>query len=347
MIKPKRWQPGDKVALVSLSSGMLGEPEFLHKFHLGRERLERDFGLELVAMPNALRGEDYLYRHPEARAEDWMAAFADPAIKGVISAIGGDDTIRLLPYVDFRLMADNPKIFTGFSDTTSNHFVCRKAGLVSYYGPCLMCNFAEYGAINPYTLQSIRDSFFEPKAELPILSAPYWHDDEDEKLWWKEENLGRSIPYHPAEGGYELLQGEGIAEGELLGGCIDVFPELLGTSLWPSREEWRGKLLLVETSEADMSADNLCWLLRGLAAQGLFQVLSGVVVGRPARRSKAEPYKEVWRKVVGFEAGRPELPILFNVNVGHAEPIGVLPLNLRYRLDAQQKSLTLLEPAAE
>ena len=148
MLKPQRLRPGDKVAVVSLSRGMLGEPQFLHKYHLARERLERDYGLQVVAMPNALKGEDYLYRHPEARAQDLMDAFRDPEVKAVFCAIGGDDTIRLLPYIDFDVLKNNPKIFTGFSDTTSNHFMMYKAGLVSYYGGAVMNNWAEYGAIN-------------------------------------------------------------------------------------------------------------------------------------------------------------------------------------------------------
>ena len=138
-----------------------------------------------------------------------------------------------------------------------------------------------------------------------------------------------------------------MAEGELLGGCIDVFPELLGTAIWPGVTEWKGKLLFLETSEVDMPEHYLTWLLRNLAAQGIFDVISGILVGKPARRSKYEPYKEVYRKVVGFEAKRPDLPILYNVNFGHAEPIGILPIGARCRLDADNKTLTLLESATD
>ena len=347
MLKPRHLSPGERVAVVSLSSGSLGEPDRIHKYYLAKERLALDFGLELVAMPNALRGIDYLYAHPEARAADLMDAFRDPSIRGVISAIGGDDTIRLLPWVDFDVLHDNPKIFTGFSDTTTNHFMMYKAGLMSYYGASLMCNFAEYGKINDYSLEMLRRTLFAPEPTLEIPSAPYWYDDEDEKIWWKEENMHRLKPYHPEEIGYELIQGAGVAEGLLLGGCIDVFPMLWGTSLWPALDAWRGKLLFVETSEEDMPCDYLTWYLRNLQAQGILDVIAGILVGKPARRSKYEPYKEVFRKVVGFEAGHPELPILCNVNFGHAEPICVLPIGAMCRLDADNKTITLLESATE
>lgn len=313
MIKPQHLRPGDTVAIVSLSAGTLGEPWAIHKLYIAKERLEKEYGLNVVVMPNALKGREYLYDHPEARAADLMAAFRDKSIRAIFNAIGGDDTIRLLPYIDFSVIRENPKIFTGFSDTTSNHFMMYKAGLISYYGASIMTNFSEYVKINDYTAKMIKDTLFEPKETLEIPSAPYWYDDEDEKIWWKEENIHTQKQYHPEKIGYEIIQGSGVAEGELLGGCLDVFVELLGTSIWPSEEEWTGKIMFLETSEVDMSCQYLTWLLRNFAAQGLFDVICGIIVGKPAKRSKYEPYKEVYRTVVGKEAGHPELPILFSV----------------------------------
>ena len=132
MLKPERLRKDDKIAIVSLSSGMLGEKEFIHKYELGKRRLEEKFGLKVVTMPNTLKGIEYLYEHPEKRAEDLMKAFKDKTIKAIICAIGGDDTIRLLPYIDYNVIKENPKIFMGFSDTTANHLMMYKAGLVSY-----------------------------------------------------------------------------------------------------------------------------------------------------------------------------------------------------------------------
>lgn len=343
MQTPKRLQRGDAVAVVSLSSGMLGEEKFIHKYHIAKARLEQDYGLRVRAMPNALKGTDYLYRHPEARAQDLMDAFRDPEIRAVFCAIGGDDTVRLLPYIDFDVLRANPKIFTGFSDTTTNHFMMYRAGLVSYYGLNVMCNLAEYASINEYTRFFLEKTLFDPQPTLEIPCSEFCSYDED-KIFWCEENRNTPTPRFPNTG-YELLQGNGKVTGALLGGCIDVFVELLGTPLWPSVDEWRGKLLLIETSEDDMKPDQLRWLLRGLMAQGLFDVLRGVVVGKPAFRDKYDAYKDVLTQVIGFEAGHPELPILYNVNAGHAYPIGVLPLGLTYEIDCEEKRFRLLERA--
>lgn len=345
MIKPKRLHKGDKVAIVSLSRGMIGEQMFIHKFNLAKKRLEGDYGLKVVAMPNALKGIDYLYSHPEARAQDLMDAFRDTEIKAVFNAIGGDDTIRLLPYIDFDVLRNNPKIFTGFSDTTTNHFMMHKAGIASYYGLSVMNNIAEYVSINEYTKNAMEKTLFEPQDTLEIKCSDFCSYEKD-KIWWKEENMNRATPRF-TNTGYEVIQGKGKVVGELLGGCIDVFPELLGTSLWPSLDEWKNKILLIETSEADMPEMVLCWFLRNLHAQGVLNVIKGIVVGKPAVEEKLDSYKEVYKKVVGFEANLPNLPILYNVNVGHAYPIGVFPLGLKYEIDCDSKTLTLIESATQ
>ena len=123
----KKLQKGDKVAIVSLSSGMLGEEFCSHNIEIGVKRLE-EYGLEPIFMPNSLRGIEYLKEHPEARAMDLKKAFLDDSIAGIICAIGGDDTYKLLPYLMEDLefinaVKKHPKLFTGFSDTTINHLL--------------------------------------------------------------------------------------------------------------------------------------------------------------------------------------------------------------------------------
>lgn len=343
MIKPQHLKPGDTVAIVSLSRGMLGAPHFLHKLDIAQQRLERHYGLHVVTMPNALRGSQYLYEHPEARAQDLMDAFRAPEIKAVFNAIGGDDTIRTLPYIDFDVLKNNPKIFTGFSDTTVNHMMMFQVGLVSYYGLSVMNNLSEYVEINEYTKEMMEKTLFYPQKTLDIPCSTYtaWESD---KIRWKEENRNLRYPRHDNTG-YEVLQGRGCVRGELLGGCLDTFIYLIGTPIWPTVEQWRGKLLLLENSEADMPPEVMLWLLRSLAAQGILKVISGIVVGKPGIQGKYEAYKPVLRQAVCTEKGLSALPILYNVNVGHAYPIGVFPLGLEYEIDCEKGALRLMEPA--
>lgn len=129
----KQLKHGDKAGIVSLSWGGLGDADLIHKYHIAKSRLENDFGLVVVPMPHALKGSEFIANHPELRAKDLMDAFEDPSIAAIFCAIGGDDTIRILSHVDIDIIRKNPKIFMGYSDSTINHFMMYKAGLVSFY----------------------------------------------------------------------------------------------------------------------------------------------------------------------------------------------------------------------
>ena len=101
LAKPKQLYVGDKVAIVSLSAGTLGESFASHELKQGIKHMKQ-LGLNPVFMPHALSGSTYVKSHPAERAADLKAAFLDPEIKGVFAAICGDDTYKTLPY----LMAD-------------------------------------------------------------------------------------------------------------------------------------------------------------------------------------------------------------------------------------------------
>ena len=78
-------------------------------------------------------------------------------------------------------------------------------------------------------------------------------------------------------------------------------------------------------SEETPSPQNVKYILRTLQAQGIINVINGIIVGKPRGETYYEEYKDVLKTVVGIEAKRPDLPIIYNVNFGHNEPIGIIP----------------------
>jgi len=343
MLKASRLTRNDTVAIISLSSGIGGEPGFIHRYETGKKRLETEFGLNVVTMPNALKGVDYLDRHPEARAADLMEAFKNSSIKAIICMIGGDDTIRLLDFIDFDVIKSNPKIFMGYSDTTANHFMMYKAGLTSFYGPSILTDFAENVKMHDYTKHCIHNLLFEPSSIFPINPSPLWTS---EYLEWADpanNNIARTMIEDVK--GYELLQGSGVVQGRLLGGCVDVFPMIISTTIWPAPNEWNDTILFMETSEEYPHPNNVKYILRGLAAQGIIRRINGIVFGKPKDEKYYDEYKQVLLQVVGKENNRGELPILYNVNFGHTAPICVLPYGVMAEIDCNRTSLCLLESA--
>lgn len=354
MKKPKSLAKGDKVAIVSMSSGILGEDFAKHELDLGLKRI-KEFGLVPVVMPNALKGIEYLKNHPEARAQDLKDAFYDTSIKGIICAIGGDDTYRTLPYLlddnDFtNAVKNNPKLFTGFSDTTINHLMFYKLGMETFYGPNFICDLAELDKeMLPYTKKSFL-KYFENNNEDRIKSSNVWYE---ERTDFSINAVGTGRIKHAEQRGYEALQGKGKFDGRLLGGCLESFYDILTSTryddekavcekyrLFPSLDEWKNKILFIETCEEKPKPEVFEKELLALKNKDIFDVINGIIVGKPQDEKYYEEYKEIYHKIIENK----DLPIMYNVNFGHAQPRCVIPYGIDTEVDLDKKIITLKEP---
>lgn len=197
VLKPRRLERGDRVAAISLSWG--GPGAYPHRYEAGKRQIESEFGLEVVETRHALRDPDWLQANPGARAEDLMEAFEDPEIAGIISTIGGDDSIRLLPFLDPGVFRANPKVFLGYSDTTVTHLALSRAGIVSFYGPSILAGFAENAGMFHYMVSSVRRAVFyaEPIGVVEPNPGGWTAEELD---WGVPENQTRPRRMNPHEG---------------------------------------------------------------------------------------------------------------------------------------------------
>ncbi len=340
LLKPQKLQPGDKVATVSLSWGGAGDAEILWRYKQGKERLEKVFGLKVVEMEHTLMGSDYIYEHPEKRAEDLMKAFADPEIKAIIACIGGIESIRMLPYIDFEVIHNNPKIFLGYSDSTTTHLICFKAGISSIYGPTLLVDFAENNAMDDYTVEYLKKTLF---CEEPVGIIPPAKEWTSERLPWRVENKNIARRKNP-NSGYELLQGKGIIQGRLLGGCLEVFDMLRGTELFPEPSSFDYGIMFLETSEDKPPVWYVEVSLRILGINGILGRLRGIIFGKPQDEAYYDEYNKVIKKVLA-EFHREDLPVLVNINFGHTEPKICLPYGALAEIDCENKTFAIMEGA--
>jgi muramoyltetrapeptide carboxypeptidase LdcA involved in peptidoglycan recycling len=339
LVIPPKLRPGDTVATVSLSWGGAGDEELIWRYRVGKKRLEEQFGLRVVEMEGTLKGSKYLYEHPEARAKDLMDAFSNPEIKAIFSCIGGEESVRMLPWIDFDLIRQNPKPFVGYSDSTITHLICLKAGLSSFYGPSLLAELAENVRIFDYTARWLQRVLFEPEPLGRIEPAPEWTG---ERLSWTEANATVAKALAPNRG-YELLQGEGVAQGRLIGGCMEVLEMAKGTQLWPDKGMFDGAILFFETSE-DMPPPNFveCWL-RNYGSQGILQKARAILFGRPYQEKYEAEYRAAIRRVM-TELGLNRMPLMCNMSFGHNEPMCVLPYGALAEVDCEKRTFTILEP---
>ena len=353
MIKPHYLQKGDKVAIVSLSSGVLGEDFCKHELELGTKRLQ-EMGLEPVFMPNSLKGMDYIKNHPEARANDLKQTFMDSSIKGIITAIGGDDTYRTIPYLlddeEFKnAVLKNPKVFIGFSDTTNNHIMFYKLGLRTYYGPCFLPDIAELDQdMLPYTKDAF-NHLFRNDSTYEIVSSPVWYMERES---FGPEQLGIPRKSVQESHGFEVLNGRGVVTGTLFGGCIESLfdaytSERYGDEhsiyekyhLLPTLEEYKDMVLFIETSEEKMKPEKLLEVLTFFKNEKILSSVKGILVGKPMDEEYYDSYKEIYQQVFSDL----DTPVLFNLNFGHATPRCILPYGAQVEVNYDLKTVKVLE----
>jgi len=356
MIKPKKLKKGDKVAIVSLSSGILGEPEVKHQLELGIRRL-KELGLEPVFMPNTLKGLNFIKNNPNYRADDLMLAFKDPTINGIICAIGGDDTYKTIPYLmneEFKkTVHSNPKVFVGFSDSTNNHLMLNKLGLVTYYGLNFLSDLCELQKeMIPYTRKSYERLFINDES-FEIESSPKWYLN---RTNYDVDQMFMPLNELDEDKGHEFLNGSGVIDGVFWGGCLESIYDLYTSEryldqrhiynrygLIPNNDYFSDKIIFLETSEEKPTPEKFHRMLYFLIEEGVISHAKCLLVGKPYDEVYYHEYKEVLLKLSN-DIG---LPIVYNLNLGHALPRTIIPYGIKGKIDFDNKSILVQEKIFE
>lgn len=341
MKKPNILKKGDTIAIVSPSWG--GPSICPHIYENGVKNLKQ-LGLNIIELPTARMDAKKLYMNPQIRAEDINNAFYDQHIDGIVATIGGTDSARILKYLDMNIIKNNPKFLMGYSDITTLTTWLNQHGLVTFNGPSIMAGFSQWNSFTDEYRQYIEDYLFISKGNIAIPEFSSYSDGYPE--WSDKNNIGK-INQLKENDGIHFIQGRGVAEGELFGGCLEVLEMLKGTDYWPESSFWQNKILFLETSEDKPSIDYVKFWLRNYGIMGIFDKISGIVFGR-ARDYSMEEKLELEKtilSVVNDEFGNSDIPIVCNMDFGHTDPQIILPLGVKYRIDSENKKIIQIESA--
>lgn len=256
----------------------------------------------------------------EKRVEDLMAAFKDPNVKAIFTVIGGSNSNQLLPYLDYEVIKNNPKIFCGFSDITALlDAIYAKTGLVTFSGP----HFSSLGMIKgcDYTLDNLKKMLIDD-GKNDVKASGEWSDD----LWFLDQE-NRSFMQN--EGWWIINNGR--AEGKIIGGNLGTFNLLLGTSYRPAFEA--DTILFIEdcyTSGGDLGVFERN--LQALIYQEDFKNVKALVIGRFQKASEVS--REKLEFVLRSKQELRTLPIIANVDFGHTTPLLTLPVGGTARISS-------------
>jgi muramoyltetrapeptide carboxypeptidase len=305
-IAPARLQAGDTLRVIAPSCSRTFVMEFDNTKWVN-ERFDA-MGLKLEFGDHVDENDDFDSSSIPSRVADLHAAFADASVTGIISVIGGFNSNELLPYLDWELIAANPKVFCGYSDFTAlANAVHAKTGLVTYIGP----HWSSFG---------MRDHFeptgqwFQAATHEHLWSIEHAAEFTDD-LWFMDQD-NRTVN---ATSGPWILS-EGTATGTVIGGNLGTLRLLQGTDFMPSLD---GAVLFVEddgAADVHEFARSLASLLQTPGAEkirslaiGRFQFESGISCN-------------LLEQVIAKHPILSTIPVVANLDFGHTSPMFTIPI---------------------
>lgn len=306
LLVPDILKKGDKVGVICTSGCVKDEKTLID----GVKYLE-NLGFQVIIGESCRSKYGYLAGSDEIRANDVNKMFADKEIKGVFCARGGYGVHRILDKVDFNIIKENPKYFSGYSDITGLHLAINKlCGFVTYHSPMITTEM--YKAQNEAMTSYYEDFMFNGVTKKQIQNIP------------KEKKL--------------ICLNEGVAEGVLLGGNLCLISDLIGT---PYEIDTKGKIIFIEeVEETPYAIDRM---LMQLKLAGKFDDCEGIVFGAftDCKSDEGKPTLSI-EQVLEDILKDIVKPIVYGLECGHCLPTISLPMGVKARLDATNGVLEIL-----
>ncbi|MBN1792265.1 LD-carboxypeptidase [Candidatus Woesearchaeota archaeon] len=330
LILPGLLKKGDTIAILAPSSGL--GAIFPHRIENAAAAL-KEIGFNVKRYPSCSSIlPDGSSMSAAERANEINQAFADKKVDAIIAAIGGLQANAILDLLDYKLIRANPKPFIGYSDITLiHHAIHCKSGVMTFYGPCAMTQFGEYPKPLGYTIEYFKKALMAD-APFEVNASGSWTD---ELLNWAEKkDLERPRKMKKNVG--HVWVREGSSTAPMVGGCLYSILQLRKTDF---EIDYENKILFIETPEGQdfTKGEPLAYVdsqMQDLKNSHVFNKIKGLVVGRGFGYSEEEI--KTFEGIVRKHTKDFNFPVLFNANIGHADPIITLPFGAKVTLDSEK-----------
>ena len=338
LVHPPKARPGDRVAVLSPSWAAPGFAPEVHEQAM--RRLEELTGLVPVEYPTTRQ----LGASAQDRARDLNAAFADPSIRAVLATVGGEDQITVVPHLDAAAVRADPKPFLGYSDNTNLLSWLWQQGVAGFYGGSTQVHLGAGPLVEPVHVASLHAALLDG-GRLEVYEPG---ESEDLGVDWLDPRALEEFGEREATEPWTWAGPARSVTGRTWGGCIEVIQWILTAGRFPTDPSvLEGGVLLLESSEELIPAQEFGWVTRSLGERGLLEAVDAVLVARPpvsdfhtrpdpARRAELRAeQRDTAIEVVGRY--NPDAVVCVGVPFGHTKPQWILPHGGEVTVDGDQR----------
>ncbi len=350
---PKRLAQGDKIGVTATSSGFETEIDLV-RLESGIRHF-KELGYPVIETSNVRKYSKGRSSDGRTRAKEFMDLVKDPEISVIYAASGGDFLVEMLPFLEEKLIRENPTWVQGFSDTTGLTFtITTNLDIATIYGN----NFSSFGMDHWHPSLTDNVKLLEGE-EIMQHSFDRFQDgykkritgleefELDAEVCWRNlrpadgERTGAPIPGDMEE--LPSSEEEILLEGRALGGCLDVLLCLVGTRFdktveFIERYKEDGIVWFLESY--DLSSEALTRGLWQLKEAGWFQYARGFIFGRPAMFHSE--YDTTYEEAVRSVLEELQLPIILDADIGHKPPQLTMINGAILHLHSRNKKGTIL-----
>ncbi|MBC1483700.1 LD-carboxypeptidase [Listeria sp. FSL L7-1558] len=313
---PAKLKQGDEIRIIAPSRSMSIIMD--NQIKLAEKRLN-ELGFVVSFGEHVLETDCMMSSSIHSRVSDIHEAFNDTNVKAILTVIGGFNSNQLLPYLDYELISENPKILCGFSDITAlATAIYTQTELVTYSGAHFSTFSMERGL--DYTIESFQACLTQTEAYL-FKESDFWSDD----LWYLDQqnrnfipNTGLSVVHH------------GEAEGTLLGGNLCTLNLLQGTEFMPNLKD---TILFLEDDE-QTTPELFDRNLESLLSQPGADEIKGLVIGR--FQNKSAVTEEQLSYIIQTKTALHNIPVITGADFGHTQPNATFPIGGTVKIATNQ-----------
>lgn len=318
IIRPPALEPGDTIAVAALSGGL--ETADVEMFERGvAELTSLGFRVRPAPLVDVAKAWWWAAAPPAEVANELDTLFRDPEVRAIWALVGGRFTLSYLDRIDYEAIAGHPKPLIGMSDISALLLaVHSRTGLVTFHADPLLFGVGEWSLLSEADHVRQADAYrrvlsaTEPVGSLPALST------------WECWRPGR-------------------AEGRLVGGMLHRLIRVQATPWALAAERFDGAILFLE--DLNIPTINVWNDLHVLRLNGVLDRIAALLIGPIETITVLDEAPHTLRDVVLDVLGGRDIPVIGNVNLGHAGPNLPLPLGIRAAIDADALSIALVEPA--
>lgn len=324
MIYPAKLKQGDHIRVLSPSSSIRSIGGFDANL-TAKDRLEK-LGFVVSFSSNYHAHDSFNSASIEDRVADLHEAFADDSVKAILATIGGFNCNELLPYLDYELIRQNPKIVCGYSDTTALlHAITTKAGVATYMGPSY--SSFKMNELQEYQMMAWLNAMTQNRYQL--IPSTQWSSDA-----WFLPNEPRQ--FYPTNW---RVYTAGRANGRVIGGNLCTFGLLNGTPFAPKVDKMtQGYVLFLEAAEG---YDRYDILRQMTAVLQNYPNPKALLLGRFPKECQIDD--EVLYFILDKYPVLKQIPVMTDLDFAHTQPLFTLTIGAMAYIDTDAMSIWIDE----